>query len=524
MDYPFPIIPLPEKQISGEGSFLISAQVAFSADQANQENAVWLQKTFRQSMGSEPAQISRGGELRLSIAPSLIELGEEGYQLRIDSTGITIQGLTNAGVFYGIQTLAQMLPRGGEGLTEVDLPAVEIEDRPRYPGRGFMLDESRHFHGIQAVKRLLDVMAALKMNIFHWHLTDDQGWRIEIKGYPRLTEIGSVRRGTGRSMFSMFTRRDDRVPHRGFYTQDQISEIVAYAAARQITVVPEIEMPGHSVGPLAAYPELSCRGEPLEVRTAFGISKDVYCVGNEDTFTFLFEILNEVFELFPGKYIHIGGDEVPRSRWKKCPKCQQRMAEEGYTTEGELHRYMINRVADYLASHGREAIGWNENLVEGLNPDLIIHYWFRGEQALADAVQRGRRVILSPYLDYYLDHSYSLTPLSRTYAYQPGIKGLREDQTRSILGVIAPLWTEFVPNQARLDYQVFPRLLAVAETGWTPLESKDLGDFIARYRLFQKQLAEWGIAFARDPQVEPPWCKRIFGMLTIALKQSKIAE
>ncbi|MEN8241533.1 MAG: beta-N-acetylhexosaminidase [Chloroflexota bacterium] len=524
MDYPYPIIPFPEKQISGEGSFLITSQLTFSTDQANQENAAWLQKIFRQSLGFEPGQIPRGGALRLSLDPSLGELGEEGYQLRIDSTGITILGLTNAGVFYGIQTLAQILPLGGAGLTEVDLPAVEIEDRPRYPWRGLMLDESRHFHGTQAVKRLLDVLAALKMNIFHWHLTDDQGWRIEIKGHPRLTEIGSVRRGTGQSIFSMFTGRDDRNPHGGFYTQDQIREIVAYAAERQITVVPEIEMPGHSVAALAAYPELSCRGEPLEVRTAIGISKDVYCVGNEDTFTFLFEILNEVIELFPGKYIHIGGDEVPRSRWKRCPKCQQRMIEEGYSEEGDLHRYIINRVTEFLAEHGREAIGWNENLGEGLNPAMIIHYWFRGEQALADAVRRGRRVVLSPFLDYYLDHSYNLTPLSRTYAYQPGIKGLREDQTSSILGVIAPLWTEFVPNQARLDYQVFPRLLAVAETGWTTIERKDLGDFFARYRLFQKRLAEWGIAFARDSQVEPSRWKRIFGKLTIAQKQSKIAE
>ena len=290
----------------------------------------------------------------------------------------------------------------------------------------------------------------------------------------------------------------------------------AYAAARHITVVPEIEMPGHSVAALAAYPELSCRGVPLEVRTIFGISKDVYCVGNEVVFEFLEDILDEVIGLFPGEYIHLGGDETPRSRWKVCPKCQQRMSAEGLSDEGQLHRYMINRMTEYLSAHHRTAIGWNENLGEGLHPDLIIHYWFRGKQTVAGAVRRGRRVILSPFLDYYLDHSYSLTPLSRTYSYQPGISGLEEDQTENILGVEAPLWTEFVPNQARLDYQVFPRLLAVAETAWTPEGRKDLEGFASRYRTFQDRLRFWGIDFASDANIEPGWWKRMFGLLTIA--------
>jgi hexosaminidase len=278
------------------------------------------------------------------------------------------------------------------------------------------------------------------------------------------------------------------------------------------------------VAALAAYPEYSCLGKPLEVRTAFGISRDVYCGGNEAVFGFLQDILDEVLEVFPGKYVHLGGDEAPRGRWKQCPKCQQRMLEEGFSDEKELHRYMINQVAGYLLERGKEVIGWNENLIVGLHPDFIIQYWYRGEQAVAEAIRSGRQVIVSPYLDYYLDHSYSLTPLSRTYAYQPGFEGLDEEQANSIIGVEAPLWTEFVPSQARLDYQVFPRLLAVAETGWTRRQRRDTKDFFARYRQFQKRLRKWEIAFAPDVEIEPGWLKRQFGMFTIAQRQTKTAR
>jgi hexosaminidase len=517
------MIPFPAKITQKNGSFSLSNQLTVSGDEANQENIAWLQKILRDAVGFKVDQVSQDGQIQLSIDPAHSGLGREGYRLVISSEAINLQALTKTGIFYAIQTLGQMLPVGSDALSMLEVPAVEIVDQPRYEWRGFMLDEGRHFHGIHAVKRLLDMMAALKMNIFHWHLTEDQGWRIEIKKYPRLTEIGSIRVGTGQSFLDIIRKRHDGIPHQGYYTQEQIREVVAYAAERHIAVVPEIEMPGHSVAALAAYPEFSCRGVPLEVRTGFGISKDVYCIGNEAVFGFIEDILNEVLELFPGNYIHLGGDETPRSRWKECPKCQLRMAEQGFCDVSELHGYMINRITNYLTSRGREVIGWNENLVEGLHPDFIIHYWFRGERAAAEAVREGRQVILSPFFDYYLDHSYSLTPLSRTYLYQPGFEGLNKGQTASILGVEAALWTEFVPNQARLDYQVFPRLLAIAESAWTPEDRKDYDDFIARYRCFQDRLHSWGVDFAPDTQIEPGWWKRLFGFLTIALRQTGTA-
>jgi hexosaminidase len=523
MNQQLAIIPLPEVVSPGKGSFQLTDRVTLSADKANKDNAVWLQRILKDRVGFEAVIVQGEGQIQLSLDRSLTGLGDEGYHLSIRFEGISIKSASLAGVFYGIQTLDQILPLINETqpVGRVELPIVEIEDRPRYPWRGFMLDEGRHFQGKEVVKRLLDVMAALKMNIFHWHLTEDQGWRIEIKKYPLLTEIGAKRPGTIPSLIGMFGKRHDGIPHQGYYTQDEIREIVAYAAERHITVVPEIEMPGHSVAALAAYPEYSCREEPLEVRTAFGISQDVYCVGNEATFGFLEDILHEVIGLFPGKYFHLGGDEAPRARWKQCPKCQQRMIAEGFTDEIELHKYLINRMSNYLFDRGKEVIGWNENLIEGLHPDFIIQYWYRGEQAVAEAVRNGRRVIVSPYLDYYLDHSYSLTPLSRTYAYQPGFEGLDDARAGSILGVEAPLWTEFVPNQARLDYQVFPRLLAVAETGWTNRRRKDTKEFFARYKQFQQRLRNWGIAYAPDDEIEPGWLKRMFGVFTIQQRQTK---
>jgi hexosaminidase len=526
MNQKFALIPLPDMITLGKGSFILEKRVTLSADSVNGDNVVWLQRVLKDEIELDPAIVQDGGQIQLSMDSTLTGLGEEGYQLSIRLEGISIKSASPSGVFYGIQTLAQMLPviMGDRAADQVELPVVEIEDRPRYPWRGFMLDEGRHFQGKEAVKRLLDVMAVLKMNVFHWHLTEDQGWRIQIEKYPKLTEIGSKRPGTAPSLMGVFGKRHDGIPHEGFYTQDEIREIVAYAAERHITVVPEIEMPGHSVAALAAYPEFSCREELLEVRTAFGISQDVYCVGKEATFGFLEDILKEIIALFPGKYIHLGGDEAPRARWKQCPKCQRRMTDEGFTDEKELHRYLINRLSNYLHEHGKEVIGWNENLIDGLHPDFIIQYWYRGEQAVAEAVRNGRRVIVSPFLDYYLDHSYSLTPLSRTYAYQPGFEGLDDARAGSILGVEAPLWTEFVPNQARLDYQAFPRLLAVAETGWTHRRRKDTKDFFARYGHFQKRLQKWGIAYAPDDEIEPGWLKRMFGIFTIAQRQTKTTQ
>ena len=313
-------------------------------------------------------------------------------------------------------------------------------------------------------------------------------------------------------------------PHAGYYTQDEIREIVIYAAERHITIIPEIEIPGHSRAALAAYPEYSCTGGPFEVPTRFGIYKDIYCPGKEETFTFLQNILDEIMALFPAQYIHIGGDEAPKARWKKCPDCQRRILEDGLKDEQALQVYFTNRIADYVAGHGRTIIGWNQALSNDLHPDALIQYWVGNRKDVIDAVRGGRKIVISSYLDYYLDHSYILTPLSRIYDFEPVFDDLTVSDAENIIGVEAPLWTEYVPNRARLDFQTFPRLLAVAETGWTAKDLKEFADFRVRLADFEYRLNYRGIRYARGKDVQPPWFKRLFGLLTIAQPQRKIAD
>ena len=384
-----------------------------------------------------------------------------------------------------------------------------------------MLDEGRHFHGKEIVLQTLDLMALQKLNIFHWHLTEDQGWRIEIKRYPKLTEIGSQRAGTAQTWKDMRNGVHNGIPQGGFYTQEEIREIVAYAVERHISVIPEVEIPGHSLAALAAYPELSCSGGPFEVPTRFGIFKDIYCAGKEFTFEFLENVLDEIMELFPSKIIHIGGDEAPRARWKKCPDCRRRIQAEGLKNEHELQTYFINRIADYLKSHGRQLLGWNEILGESLSDEAVIQYWVRNKKGLLDALRKGQKVVNSAYLYTYLDHSYSLTPLSRAYNFDPIFNGTGDEAALNILGLEAPMWTEWVPNRARLDYQTYPRLTAFAEVGWTPAPLRDYADFRVRLATFNRRLDIHGVQYAPKGDWEPPWYQKIFGILTIAKPQTK---
>jgi hexosaminidase len=526
---PFSIIPKPVLVKRQPGVFTLRVGLVITADAANQWNATYLQGLLAPAGFAIPIQAQAGEgmpSIALKISDHLESLGREGYRLVVGPTAIVLEAPDSAGVFYGLQTLRQLLPleiegpqRSSEGAWQV--PNCEIVDQPRFSWRGFMLDEGRYFHGKDTVFQTLDLMALQKLNVFHWHLTEDQGWRIEIKRYPRLTEIGSKRAGTSRGFYGP----PAGAPHGGFYTQAEIREIVAYAARRHILVVPEIEMPGHSLAALAAYPELSCTGGPFNVATHFGVYPDIYCAGKEAVFGFLQAVLDEIMAMFPSPFIHIGGDEAPKQRWSQCPECQKRLRQAGLKNVHALQAYFTNRIVSYLAAHGRQAVGWNDILQAGLAESAIVHYWVRNRQAVITAIQRQKRkVIVSPYLDTYLDHSYSLTPLSRAYGFEPVFTGLEASDAQHILGLEAPLWSEFVPNRRRLDYQTYPRLTAFAETGWTPGAAKNLDDFRRRLPVFLQRLDRLGVRYASLREVEPSKFRQFWGVLTILQPQTRTAR
>lgn len=524
-----PLIPYPQEIVPSSEYFILKADVNIISDDSNSGNAQILKNRLSVATGYpfnlKQDFISPGIHLKLIDTPGEVE--SESYNLLVAADSINIEAPTPHGVFNGIQTLLQLLPaeiESPDSHPEIEwvIPGMRISDQPRFSWRGFMLDEGRHFHGKETVLKLLDVMASLKMNIFHWHLTEDQGWRMQIKRYPHLTQIGSQRAGTAQSLWDMIRNKHDGCPHIGYYAQQDIREIVAYAAERYITVIPEIEIPGHSTAALAAYPQYSCAGGPFEVPTRFGIFKDIYCPGKEPTFAFLQNILDEMMDLFPARYIHIGGDEAPKARWKKCPDCQRRILEEDLKDEQALQAYFTNRIADYLAMHNRTIIGWNQALSDSLNPDALIQYWAGNRKRVINAVRGGRKIVISSYLDYYLDHSYSLTPLSRIYNFEPIFAELNQFDAQNVLGVEAPLWTEFVPNRARLDFQTFPRLLALAETGWTAKHFKNYADFRVRLMNFDDRLNYRDIHSARTKDVQPSRLKRMFGLLTLLQPQRKV--
>lgn len=413
-------------------------------------------------------------------------LASEGYTLKITSEQVLIQAKTDTGLFYGLQTLLQLAePVAGK---EWNVPVTYVEDVPRFNYRGFMLDVSRHFRSKEFVKRQIDVLARYKLNRLHLHLTDGAGWRIEIKKYPRLTQFAAWRPEAiwkkwwfgenGRK----YCEKDDLSAQGGFYTQDDIRELVSYAAQRHITIIPEIEMPAHSEEVLAAYPELSCSGEPYK--------NSDFCVGNEKTFTFLQEVLTEVMALFPSEYIHIGGDEAGKSAWKTCPKCQQRMEEQGLKDVEGLQSYLIHRIELFLNAHGRKLLGWDEIMEGGLAPNATVMSW-RGETGGTNAVKTGHQAIMSPgsycYLDAYQDAPYSqpeaiggYLPLSRVYSYNPIPVGLTDKEAKLIYGVQANLWTEYVPTEEHCEYMMYPRLLALAEVAWSDPSRKYYPDFHRR--------------------------------------------
>ena len=483
------IVPAPVSVKKASGEFVLSQQTSLLADSLNNKAVSFFTEYLHSKLGlRNEAKLNTGGSVANGIVfteKGTEGLPDQGYRLTITSQQIIVAG-KGAGLFYGIQTLLQLIPVD-HGAT-IKLPCAQIEDYPRFGYRGFMLDVCRHFFSVEFVKKTIDMMAYYKLNNFHWHLTDDQGWRIEIKKYPRLTEIGSQRAQTVIGNYHDRTPQQfDNTLYGGFYTQDQIREVVQYAADRYITVVPEIEMPGHSMAALAAYPELSCDpGKPYKTYETWGVVKDVYCPSDK-TFDFLEDVLTEVMELFPSKYIHIGGDEVPKDAWKQSAFCQKLIRKLKLKNEEELQSYFIQRIEKFVNSKGRSIIGWDEILEGGLSPNATVMSW-RGEAGGIAAARQSHDVIMTPSSGgLYLDHAQSrggeplsiggYTPLSATYNYNPTPAVLTPDQQKFIMGVQANLWTEYIPTEPKVEYMLYPRLLALSEVAWTPLANKNFKDF-----------------------------------------------
>ncbi len=450
----------------------------------------------------------------ISLTLGLQSSNPEAYSINISEAGIQIQGASEAGVFYGIQALRKSMPIGK--YAQIEFPSVEINDYPEFGYRGALLDISRHFFTKEEVKEYIDMMALHNMNRFHWHLTDDQGWRIEIKKYPELTSIGSQRKESQNGYYENHERvlEFDGIPHGGFFTQDDIKEVVAYAAERYITIIPEIDLPGHMVSALASYPELGCTGGPYNVWTHWGISEDVLCAGNEKTYQFLTDVFDEIMELFPSTYIHIGGDECPKTRWAQCPKCQAKIKAEGiksddkHTKEEYLQSYVMKYMSDYLSEHGRKIIGWDEILEGEAAPGATIMSW-RGEAGGIEAARLGHDVIMVPnnylYLDYYQSKDYEsepyyaiggYNPVDKIYNYNPLPASLNETEKAHIIGVQANLWTEYIKDFKQVEYMILPRWGAVAEIQWTG-GAKDYPAFLKRLDKFVKLYQAKGYTYAK---------------------------
>ena len=490
------IIPAPVSVKKNAGEFILSQQTVLLADTVTNKAVVFLTDYLRnKAMLHVQLKTNNGASAPNSIvltATGTDGLPADGYRLTITPQQILIAG-KGTGLFYGIQTLIQLIPE--ERTAVINLPCLQIEDYPRFGYRGLMLDVCRHFFSVEFVKKYIDLMAAYKLNNFHWHLTDDQGWRIEIKKYPKLTQIGSQRAETVIGNYHDRTPQQyDNTPYGGYYTQDQVRDVVKYAADRYINIVPEIEMPGHSEAALSAYPELSCDpSQTYKVAGTWGVFHDIYCPSDK-TFNFLQDVLTEVMDLFPSKYIHIGGDEAPKDAWKKSEFCQDLIKKLGLqddktsSKEDKLQSYFIQRIEKFVNSKGRSIIGWDEILEGGLSPNATVMSW-RGEEGGIAAAQQNHNVVMTPgsgglYIDQQQGKANEeplsiggYDPLSKIYSYNPTPDVLTPGQQKFIIGVQANLWTEYIPSDTKVEYMVLPRLLALSEVAWTPLADKNFSDF-----------------------------------------------
>ena len=487
----YQVIPLPQEVITSEGQpFKLSSATKVVYPEGNDlmaRNAEFLGDYLNLPVITSTSSNEKVIELALGLEND----NKEAYRLEVTENKVIVTGASEAGVFYGIQTLRKSIPANDR---KALLAPVTINDQPRFGYRGVMLDVARHFQPISFIKKYIDLLALHNINRFHWHLTEDQGWRIEIKQYPKLTELGSERKET---VIGKNTGEYDGKPHGGFYTQEEIKEIVAYAQERYIITIPEIDIPGHMLAALTGYPEYGCTGGPYEVATTWGVFDDVLCAGNEETYTFLENILTEVMEMFPSEYIHIGGDEVPKVRWEECPKCQAKIKELGlkdddkHKKEHYLQSYLTARIEKFLNENGRRMIGWDEILEGELAPNATVMSW-RGMAGGIEAAQMGHDVIMTPnsyaYFDYYQtsfveDEPFAIggyLPVETVYSFDPTPESLTDEQKKHILGVQANMWTEYVATPEHVEYMLLPRMAAISEVQWTAAEKKNYDNFLKR--------------------------------------------
>lgn len=519
-----PIIPHPSSVESKMGKFRFRPEffiVSDISDERVRSIALFLAEELRRFRGLAVPVIEKltdkspRNRMILQLDSQKKDLGEEGYELEITPVNISLSANGYAGLFYGVQTLLQLLPSppglesGSQslpGFSGITLPCLKITDEPRFAYRGMHLDVGRHFFPISFIKKYIDLLAMHKFNTFHWHLTEDQGWRIEIKKYPKLTEISSYRQESIIGHYRDQPRKFDGQRYGGYYSQADIREIVQYAQERFITIIPEIEMPGHSVAALAAYPELSCTGGPFQVSTIWGVQEDVYCAGNENVFTFLEDVLSEVIDLFPGPYIHIGGDECPKIRWENCPKCQARKQMENLEDEDALQSYFIRRIEKFLLSKGKRLIGWDEILEGGLAPEATVMSW-RGTRGGIEAAKKGHDVIMTPtshcYFDFYqADPEFEplaiggYTTLKKVYSFEPIPSELTEQEAAHIKGAQGNVWTEYIKTAEYAEYMSVPRLTALSEVAWSLKDVRNWESFRRRLDLLFRRFDAMGINYS----------------------------
>ena len=496
------IIPKPLSQKIGNGSFIFNNDVAIVSEPKLQEVSNYFTLYLKDNYNFELSNNNSTKKITFKIDDSINN--DEGYELNVSKNDITIKSKHAKGAFYAVQSLIQLLPLPSD-LNSFKILCLRIKDQPQFTYRGMHLDVGRHFFSVDFIKKYIDLMARLKMNTFHWHLTEDQGWRIEIKKYPKLQEIAAFRKETLIGHYNDQPHQFDGKPYGGFYTQEQIKEVVAYALTRQVTIIPEIEMPGHSQAAIAAYPELGCSGKQVEVATKWGVFDEVYCP-KESTFNFLEDVIDEVVELFPGKYIHIGGDEAPKTNWKNCEYCQKLIRKEGLEDEHGLQSYFITRMEKYINSKGKQIIGWDEILEGGLAPNATVMSW-RGTKGAVQAAKEGHDVILTPGSHCYFDHYQSeneneplaiggFLPLEKVYHFNPIPEELTDKEATYVLGAQGNVWTEYMQTEKQVEYMAFPRAVALSEVLWSSPEYKNYQDFIHRLEQYQKRLDQLDVNYA----------------------------